>query len=326
MDFEKAVLEEKIYGQAPKDGQQIHITLATDEHFMPPTGILMTSIIKNNPARNFLFHVFLDKISCLDIKRVTELCQMSNNIQVKFYYVNPHLFNDLYFDKNYSVAIFYRILAADILSADLDKVIYMDSDMLCLKSMEELFNLPLDDIFLAAVIDKGVAGLSAHKREVGLHESYPYFNSGFLYFNLKSWRDKKFFEQLLKVLSEVKYKFPDQDALNIAIYRHGYAVKYLPDKFNHFFRVGGVEVPITDEVVIEHFAGHLKPWHPWFESDAKKFYEYYQSISPWRDFKYLPRDYQECRLMGRALRREGNWTAALQWYSKYVTKKFERFF
>ena len=325
MDFEKEILEVKTYGKVPKDGQQIHIALAIDEPFIPPAGILMTSILKNNPAHNFLFDIFLDKISPADIERINELCQISAKIQVKLYHVAPNLFNDMYFEKNYSPAIFYRILAADILSEQLTEMIYMDSDMLCLKSMDEFFQNPPDKKFLKVIPDSG-SWLPRHKKNLSIPDEYRYFNAGIMHLNLKQWREEKISDQLMELLKVGKYSFPDQDTLNIIAYRNGYEIEYLPDKFNHFFRVEGVEVPITDEVVIEHFAGHLKPWHPWFESDAKKFYEYYQSISPWRDFKYLPRDYQECRLMGRALRREGNWTAALQWYSKYVTKKFERFF
>lgn len=197
--------------------------------------------------------------------------------------------------------------AAEFLSASLDKIIYMDADMLCLKPLDELLNLPLEKFLLAAVADKG-EWVPMHGKNLCLRDSHRYFNTGFLYVNLNRWRDENFSERVLDVLSDGEYFFPDQDAMNIVADKNASPIKYLPDRYNHFYRVDGKEQPLTDDVVIEHFAGQLKPWHPWCKGHGKEIYAAYQKISPWRDFFYLPRNYQECRLMGRVCLREGRWS------------------
>lgn len=325
MEFKNAILYEKFFGQPFHNSEAVHISLAIDEKFVPPAGILITSILKNNPARNFLIHIFLDKLSDSSIKKLNELCEMSSKLQIKIYCVNPELFNNLYFDKNYSVAIFYRLIAADFLSQELDELIYMDSDMLCLNSMEELFqNIPKDYLF--KVVEDNGNWLSQHKKNLSLPADFRYFNAGILYINLQKWREENISAQLIELLKQRKYNLPDQDTLNMVVCKNNYAVEYLSNNFNHFFRVDGKEIPINDKVIVEHFAGNLKPWQLWCESESKKIYEYYQAASPWKDFKYLPKNYQECRFMGNFFRRKGNWLEALNWYAKYVTNKLKKFF
>jgi len=325
MEFKNSILETKTLNSTFPYEKVIHIALAIDEPFVPPAGILITSILKNNPARNFFVHIFLDKISQSSIERLQKFCKLSNKIQIKIYYVNPTLFKNLYFDKNYSVAIFYRIVAADILADELDEMIYMDSDMLCLKSMEELFQNSSKEYLLKAVADSG-RWLAEHKRNLNLSADFRYFNAGILYLNLKKWRQEKISAQLIELLRNSDYNLPDQDTLNMIAYRNNYAIEYLPKKFNHFFRLDGTEIPITDDVVIEHFAGNLKPWYLWCDSEVKQLYESYQAESFWSDFKYLPKNYQECRFMGNVFRRNGNWLEAFKWYVKYVENKFKKFF
>lgn len=312
--------QQKIFGRESRDARAIHIAFGVDAPFVPMMGICISSILKNNPAQIFSFHIFLDSIDERDELKISELCKQSPATQITLYFLPPDLYSEFYLEGSYSRAVFYRITAAEFLSSALDKIIYMDADMLCLKPLDELFNLSLGENLLAAVADKG-EWLPLHRKELGLSESYRYFNTGLLCLNLRLWRGEKVYEQVIQILSRGKFPFVDQDALNIAVARNNYGVKYISDRYNHFFRLDGVELPLTDDVAIEHFAGQIKPWHAWCESPAKRIYAAYQKNSPWHDFVYRPRNYQEHRLMGRACRREGKWLEAFKWYWSYLKRR-----
>ena len=312
------IRRQKIFGQ--ESAGAIHIVFGVDAPFVPIMGVCMTSILKNNPAQKFSFHVFLDEIAPRDEEKISELCTQ-NSAQVILYFLPPDLYKEFYLEGDYTRAIFYRIAAADFLSESLDKVLYMDADMICLKPLDELIALPIEKIFLAAMKDPGIVNTAIHKNAFGFSEDYQYFNTGLLYLNLKCWREEKISEQMLEILSHGEYPFPDQDAMNLVADRNNYAVKYLSDRYNHFFRIDGVEQPLREDVIIQHFTGQLKPWQPWCQSPLKKIYETYQEISPWRDFVYQPRNYQEHRLMGRVCRHEGKWLEALKWYWSYLKRR-----
>lgn len=315
------IKRQKFFGRKDHDRRTVNIVFGVDAPYVPIMGVCMMSLIKSNPAQKISFHVFLDGIDERDDLKLAELCAQSPATQITLYFLPPDLYKEIpILEKNYSSAIFYRIAAAEFLSASLDKIIYMDADMLCLKPLDELLRLPIEKFLLAAVADTG-EWISSHEKNLGLSERHRYFNTGFLYLNLNRWRDENFSEQLLNVLLNGEYFFPDQDAMNIVADRNSCPIKYLPDRYNHFYRVDGKEQPLTDDVVIEHFAGQLKPWQPWCDSPLKEIYAAYQKISPWHDFVYLPRNYQECRLMGRVCWREGKWLEALKWYRNYLKRR-----
>ena len=315
------IKRQKIFGREFKDERAVNIVFGVDAPFVPIMGVCMTSLIKNNPAQKFSFHVFLDEIEMRDEIKLAELCKQSPAAQIILYFLPTDLYKEFYLEGDYTRAIFYRIAAADFLSESLNKVIYMDSDMICLKPLDELFNLPLEKIFLAAAVDPGIVNTAIHKNAFGFSADYRYFNTGLLCLNLDFWRREKISAQMLEILSHGEYPFPDQDAMNLVADRNNYPVKYLSDRYNHFFRIDGVEQPMREDVVIQHFTGQLKPWQPWCQSPLKKIYEAYQEISPWRDFVYQPRNYQEHRLMGRVCRREGKWLEALKWYWSYLKRR-----
>ena len=60
------------------------------------------------------------------------------------------------------------------------------------------------------------------------------------------------------------------------------------------------------------------------ENPQRAIYDEYRNKSLWKDFNYQPRDYQENRLMGKAARHNGDYSAALKWYYRYVRDKFKR--
>ena len=312
---------QKIFGREAQDAAAVNIVFGVDAPFVPMMGVCMTSVLKNNPAQKFSFRVFLDGIDTRDEERLSELCALFPATRINLYFLPPDAYKEFYLEGDYTGAIFYRLAAADFLSRTLDKMIYMDSDMICLKPLDALINLPLEGIFLAAVVDDYLDKHPTHKSNFGLRKDYRYFNSGLLCLNLDFWRREKISEQILDILSHGEYPFPDQDALNLVADRNDYPIKYLPDRYNHFFRVDGVEQPLREDVVIQHFTGQVKPWHPWFENPQKNFFAEYQKISPWRDFVYKPRNYQEHRLMGRVCRREGKWLEAFKWYWSYLKRR-----
>ena len=312
------ISRQKIFGRA--DAAAVNIVFGVDAPFVPIMGICMTSLLKNNPARKFAFHIFLDDIDACDEDKLAELSEQFS-AQITLYFLPADLYEDFYLEGDYTRAIFYRIAAADFLAQHLEKIIYMDADMICLKPLDELFDLPQENFLLAAVVDPGGVNSPEHKKNFGFSADYLYFNTGLLCINLAQWRAEKISSQVLEILSRGKYPFPDQDALNLVVDRRAYPIKFLPDRYNYFFRVNGVERSLRDDVAIQHFTGQLKPWHPWCESPLKEIFETYKNISPWRDFVYQPRNYQEYRRMGRVCRRAGKWFEALKWYFSYFQRR-----
>ena len=294
------------------------IAFGVDAYFVPPLGIMLTSLLINNPDCRFRIHVFYISILDEDFARLREFVNQTDRIQLELYRVDPAAFDGFPLDKGYTPATYTRILIARELYPAVDKLLYIDADTLCVGRLIELKDFAFDDCILAAVPDSG-RWLLEHKPNIGFAPDEVYFNSGVLYIDLKKWNDLELSDKMLNLLHEKLLPMQDQDAINLTARN---SIKPLPVRFNQFLLLKEAPRPIPDDTIIIHFAGQLKPWQPWCNHPQRKIYDEYRNRSLWKEFEYHPRDYQEYRLMGRALRQRGELIDALKFYGRYVFYKF----
>lgn len=147
-----------------------------------------------------------------------------------------------------------------------DKVLYLDGDILIRGCLDELLDMHFDDEEMVFAAKDMGCSISGHLEEIGLSN---YFNSGVMLLNLKKMREKKITEKLIEEKTqEEKYYFMDQDAFNKVLSNN---VTYLPLKYNYivdydrhysknkimsFYN----EDYKDDELVVLHMAGAKKPW------------------------------------------------------------------
>ncbi|MFC3886624.1 glycosyltransferase family 8 protein [Bacillus songklensis] len=74
------------------------------------------------------------------------------NLQARFITVDDNLFNSLEKGKllHGSKEAYYRIIIPDLLSEDITKVLYLDCDLIVKEDISTLWNINIDDYFLAA--------------------------------------------------------------------------------------------------------------------------------------------------------------------------------
>lgn len=148
---------------------------------------------------------------------------------------------------SYTPFAFLRLFA-DTIPELPNKIIYLDTDIMCVKDIKELFNLDISNYELAAVLDYyGQWFISAK-----------YFNSGVMLMNLKNIRKTKLFEKVKDMCLTKKMAFPDQSALN----KLATSVLYLPRKFNEQHK-------LKKDTIIQHFCKRIK-WLPFFHTQNIK--------------------------------------------------------
>ncbi len=202
----------------------IEILLVSDANFAAYLATTIVSILKNAAEDDVLrFHIVDGGLASKDRDRIESL---KNVRDFESIYYQPRVDDYLkYFRRDiqaFPVVVNYRLLMAEFLPKTLDKIIYSDVDVVALGSLRELWETPVDDAFLAAVPDQGID--LEHKRDLGLPDDYKYFYSGNLLVNLKKWREDAVLKELLDICVEIRdrIEYPDQDALNVYGYRHGY--------------------------------------------------------------------------------------------------------
>lgn len=173
----------------------------------------------------------------------------------------------------------YRLLLPTLVSVD--KVIYLDCDILVNMDISELWDIDLNGCYLAAVRDQGIMGIPDVVASYGLNPE-TYFNSGVIVFELNNIRQNlNWYVEVVNFLRNFPgTTMPDQDTLN---YVFGGNYLQLDERFNSF----SAHHPDQDFYnKIVHFAGDVKWWDPISPSFA--LYEENLNMTPWRTRAVMP--------------------------------------
>lgn len=256
---------------------RIHIVCSTDSNYIMPTGVMIRSVCINNRNEPIVFHIIIDESVTVMQRHLLENCvNDSNNHQIVFHLVDGSLFNNfpqLGITKTYiTKATYYRLLFTDIFGANINKVLYLDGDMIITGSLRLLWETDLDGYAVGAVTDMS-EGIHDYHR-LGYPASLGYFNAGMLLVNLDYWREHHVKDLFLDVINHhpERIKYHDQDVLNIVFCR---AKKMLPFKYNFqdgfMYKAERMEMnaqkyagEIKDAIAhhaIIHYTSTAKPWH-----------------------------------------------------------------
>lgn len=307
-----------------------HILLCGDKNYIKYCGVTLTSILLSNPSENFTFHIFCDDISEQDIAKVKATTEKFNT-NIIIYYLDLDLLKN--FSSNMggndhiSIAAYFRFIAYSELANNIDKVLYLDSDILVKGSIAEFWNVDMNS--KCAVVIEDAYGNDMAKR-VGTEK---YFNSGVMFVDLEKWNKNDYTPICIKKATEKVYQFLDQDILNIVLdkniiwldkyYNYNYSLSRLMDKS----KKPSAEC-LPKEVKICHFIGASKPWHSWVQCiDAVKQYNAVKEQSNWRDnllitpFDMKKNKYKYMHKFARLAKKESLYKEMAYWYIQYAINK-----
>ncbi|OCG57372.1 hypothetical protein A9G41_12210 [Gilliamella sp. Nev5-1] len=296
----------------------MHIALAFDDNYAMPAGVTISSVIYNNPDTCLCFHLFVDNISSNNLKNFKQL--VSSNCTIKIYYLNSNFqINSETLVLGYLSAMScVRFIIPDVLKEQTDKFLYLDSDILCLKSISKLYNSALEN-YVAGVIPDDSAMRNTIKDLYQINFDR-YFNAGVLLINTQQWDMNNMTSLCMNMINDGNiYRFADQDVLNILLENK---TRLLPIKYNtkiHITTSCKEEQLIAPYTVLLHYVTGYKPWYQTFDSQLfKKYFD----LSPWKATKRpLSLKKSWLRNYAKYCLKKGKIITALKFYSFYLSKK-----
>lgn len=186
--------------------------------------------------------------------------------------------------KNWTPGTLLRLCLPSILP-DVDKIIYVDCDMVITADMEALWNVSLGDKYLAAVPDSVISRFGRRRRNYCKKKNISldrYFCAGTLVLNLKILRDspEKFEDVVFGYLHENRdLPYLDQDILNWFCQGN-----YLPleEKYNIYSNRIDAMKYLEDGII--HYASSWKPWKRYGGNIDNPYWDYLLK-TPWCDNK-----------------------------------------
>ena len=271
----------------------IPVVFSVDNNYLKYLKVTLISMMENsNPCNNYDVIILHDCVEDGSQKEFIRSFKCFGNLSVRFLDLRRYITlldrESFYIEIHVSISTYFRFFIPDILK-EYSKVLYLDSDIIILGDVAELYNNDVNGYLLGAVQDirEGIASkynMIVSNRNwrdyvvdiLGCHDWRKYFQAGVLLFNLDEMREEKISKQLLQRLKEVKSPIlSDQDILNSVCYNR---VKYLPVEWNIEWQIL-FEFPDFKDLLpvkqyelfsralsspkIVHYASSIKPWlHP----------------------------------------------------------------
>lgn len=248
----------------------IDIVCNIDRNYVEHCGVMLTSLFVNNADLKFRIHIINTGLSGIEKKRLTGYIE-ENHMDVSFYDVDFSSIKDFPITKkdHLSLAAYLRLFMPKLLPVDLNKVLYLDCDLLVVDSIKELWNTDLENNSIGVVEERGPFDIESPK-VLKYPVEYSYFNSGVMLVNLKKWRENALYERAMKFISANKelIMLHDQDVLNALLYkeRKFISIRWNLMDFFLFARPDVQERRLLDwklaiqRPAIIHFTGKRKPW------------------------------------------------------------------
>jgi len=268
----------------------LNILLTLDRNYLAPLRVLLTSLFVNNPGEHFDLYVAGDGFMQADHDLIEKLYARFGSAYHPID-IDESWFSDAPTLRYYSRAMYYRLLAAQLLPEDLDRVLYLDPDMLITGPIRPLYETRMGENLYAACIHKGLMDLSTpvNKIRLSAYESEGYFNSGMLLMNLPAIRASVRPQDIFDYVRENRALLilPDQDVLNglygeriLALEEQLY--NYDVRKYREYLLLSSGEHDkqwVMENTVILHFCGKRKPWHDSSRGRFSMLYRHYMQLA-----------------------------------------------
>lgn len=282
----------------------VPICFFSDNYYVPYLGTAVYSAIENAAdGTNLDILIFENGYSKENKNRLKNMGINKKNVSIRFIDMKPFI-NRLSVNPNRRVSIncFAKIFCTDDIFSGYERMIALDSDLLVLSDLMELYRSNMGGRMFAAARDvyAGImsrAGYHTDERlgyillkdyfdKVGLDENN-YFNSGVIMFDIRRCRMEKVQDKIIKINN----RYPDlmyaaQDDLNILFKDRWMELDPEWNVHNPYSLSGHINMFPQDylrrmeSASILHFLGKSKPWEDENTWKAELF-DSYALMTPW---------------------------------------------
>lgn len=270
-------------------GDVAHVLLSTNSGFLQHAAVCLASLLANNPELFFDIVVVGRASERLDEDRLRRsLARFPNHSLTLREFTTPEVVT-LCTTDFYPIETWARLWIADFFEPDVDRVLYLDADIVVVGGIAPLWKANLGGALLAAVDIPDSQSIT--RLEIPAEDGY--FNCGVLIVDLEQWRETRALQTVLDYLRAYpeRIRTVDQDALNGCFHHRRKQLDYKWNVIRPFFReplalpLRWCEIEaVRREARIIHFNGASKPWSYFCDHPRRAEYWKYLELTEWRDF------------------------------------------
>lgn len=245
----------------------INIAIAPDHNYIKPAAVAITSLLENRNDEVRIYLIYLEgELSDDSLNLLNEIADKYQS-QIQYVCINKEFIQNYPIFK-YGFSTYLRIFLSWALP-NVEKIIYIDCDVIVEKPLDELFHTDLGDNCMAAVASYH-SKFFFYLQSIGYNHRRPYVNSGVMLMNLRRLRNFDMQKNIEQYLKQHRHdlRYADQDIINVLFP----GIRILHPRYNVNMHIWMVPVIFStpwkrkerkeaiNSPVIIHFLGDEKPW------------------------------------------------------------------
>lgn len=243
----------------------MHVALTFDDNFWAPAYATMRSVCLYTPHReDLVFHLFHRTLSA-DHRADLEKIQTEFPVALRWYDLDQsELFRDIAArmpeNKRLSNIVYARLVIDQLVAPDVERILYLDCDMLVRDDIAWLFALDMGEMSIGAVRDPSGALITGQrdlmKNRDLFDPSDAYFNAGMLLIDIERWRNANILGRMEEAYASgiMQRIYYDQDLLNLIFKNKWYQLPWRWNLIDARPAHDGIDPAIV------HYTGDTKPW------------------------------------------------------------------
>lgn len=263
----------------------MNILVTLNSGYIGPLCVMLKSLMINENSEIDLY-VAHSSLTEEDFSKIDKVIDKSR-CRVHSINVDPKLLENAPVLKRISKETYYRLLVLDIIPEDIDKLLYMDPDIVVNKSIKPLYEVDLTGKFFAGAGHTLGFVENLNKWRLDMPEDSRYINAGIIMFNLKEFRKSCTTQDIFNYIEEnERWLFlSDQDVINGMF--GGKILHIDPTIFNLdektlklYKKINDINLDwVEKNTAIIHFNGSQKPWKENYKGELSDFYFRYKRLA-----------------------------------------------
>lgn len=315
----------------------MRVLLTFNDSYAPHAATVMESVLLNTTDCDGFVVIYMEGALSSETKDILRKHLLEKGVSIEFHSIGDRIrrdFSNVGFASYLSLNTFLRLYCGDIGIQD-DLILYLDCDLIVQGDISELTKLVDTNFVVNAVAQYYPLRMSpnlipkfkmsgeaiealrleklhqANNKILDMSSYSAYFNAGVMVLNLRLWREQDILGKILEYCSNRNTLLcADQDALN-GVLDGNFGL--LPPMWNVFYYTQMMNESTSAYTIDElssvrmspkiiHFAGPYKAWEYLYgNSEHKKFYWKYRSLTPW------PQKREEGRSLKNVFRKNINY-------------------
>jgi lipopolysaccharide biosynthesis glycosyltransferase len=264
----------------------MNILTAINKKYLPYFTAMLRSLAEHNAGEHTVY-VATKEVTTKDLEEYRPFIPAQINIVLVAFC--DDMLKGAPTEKRWPTEIYYRIFASGYLPETLDRVLYLDSDIIIKGDLSEFYAMELEDNFFVATTNVHSKGLKLFIRlKNGAPKNAVYVNTGVLLMNLDKLRKEQDREEVIRYIRRRKFFLclPDQDVISTL---YGTKIKIVDGMcynlnerkirgWNRRHRKAeAIDCAWVDKnACVLHYIGRNKPWENKYRGILKPYYEQYK--------------------------------------------------